>query len=217
MLAGPKQAKALTVLRTYAKYWHATCWGADGVAGWLENVPNKLKWTAGLLGGVALVLGATVTILDHLGALGDAYCRLVTCEAEENSAGPGTAGGDAFDKSHAGIWKASIRGEETSGYTYIQFERDGALSVCKLDLGNGTVAKKYIDARADGQHLRYTAALDDRPMHYDLKVYGAESIVGSAGDADDKYIYELRRPDTRTALEARVAELDLAAKCRSHP
>lgn len=185
------------------------------MAGWLESVPNKLKWTAGLLGGVALVLGATVTILDHLGALGDAYCRLVSCEDDEDDAGSSTAG--AFDKTYAGIWKASIRGQETSGYTFIQFERDGALSVCKLDLGNGIVAKKYVDARSDGQHLRYTAARADRPMHYDLKVYGADSIVGSAGDADDKYIYELKQPETQTALEARVAELDLAAKCRAHP
>lgn len=191
--------------------------GARIVASWRESVPNTLKWTAGLLGGVALVLGATVTILDHLGALGDAYCRLVRCEPGEDRADSSAAGETAFDKTHAGIWKASIRGRETAGYTFIQFERDGALSVCKLDLGNGTVAKKYVDARADGRHLRYTAALEDRPMHYDLKVHGTGSIVGSAGDADDSYIYELRRPDTRVALEARVAELDLAAKCRAQP
>lgn len=196
---------------------HRDRMGARIVAGWRESVPNTLKWTAGLLGGVALVLGATVTILDHLGALGDAYCRLVRCEPAENGADSGASGETAFDKTHAGIWKASIRGRETAGYTYILFERDGALSVCKLDLGNGTVAKKYVDARAAGRHLRYTAALEDRPMHYDLKVYGAGSIVGSAGDADDSYIYELRRPDARVALEARVAELDLAAKCRAQP
>jgi len=191
--------------------------GARSVTGWLESVPNKLKWTAGLLGGVALVLGATVTILDHLGALGDSYCRLVSCDADDGGAGLSAGDTTEFGSGQAGIWKASIRGRETSGFTFIQIEPDGTLSICKLDIREGTVSKKYVNASAEGQILRYTWARESRPMHYDLKVSRADSIVGTAGDVDDQYSYELKRPSARQALEAKVAELDLAAKCRTHP
>lgn len=187
------------------------------MAGWFEGIPNKLKWTAGLLGGVALVLGATTTIVNHLEQLSAAYCRLMTCEATARA--PETPPPDslAFGNAHAGIWKGSIRGRETDGHTWIGMGKDGVLSICKLVPGMGSIRKKYADARAAGAHLRYTSNETARSMHYDLKVYDAASIVGSAGDADDKYIYALRRPETRTALEARVAELDLAARCRYHP